>query len=214
MVKPARKIPPSRGKHSRYEVPFIRKKSMILCEGSIERDYVKVLDFDPTINEIISQPIAIFYSYRGKVRVYFPDFKVILTNGDVWIVEIKPAEKLRKEENLIKYVVGKLYCDPRGWEYKVVTEDEIRQGFLIKNLNDLRSFGTTQVDYKLLIYITQKLKEVGTCTIKDLCIRCTEMDNEDFYKGIYYLIYHHNIYMDLVNQELNDDSEISIQLEV
>ncbi|MNC47166.1 hypothetical protein D3C75_962140 [compost metagenome] len=83
----------------------------------------------------------------------------------------------------------------------------------MKNLNDLRSFGTTQVDYKLLIYITQKLKEVGTCTIKDLCNRCIEMDDEDFYKGIYYLIYHHNIYMDLVNQELNDDSEISIQLE-
>lgn len=49
---------------------------MILCEGSIERDYVKVLDFDPTINEIISQPIAIFTLIEVKYVSTFPILKL------------------------------------------------------------------------------------------------------------------------------------------
>ncbi|WP_410511761.1 TnsA endonuclease N-terminal domain-containing protein [Paenibacillus sp. BR2-3] len=214
MEKPARKIKASRGKHHRFQVPFLRTKSMILCESSIERDYVKVLDFDPSIVKVISQPIKITYIYRGKKRKYYPDFKVITITGEIWIIEIKPEGKLRTEENLIKYAVGQSYCSQLGWEYKIVTDTLIRPGYFQKNLSLLRSLGTQPVETKDLLYITQKLMDLERCKISELRGRCSELETENFYKAIYSLIYHHNIYTDLISQELNDEAEVSIQLEV
>lgn len=100
---------------------------MIHCESSIERDYVKILDFDVNITNVIFQPVVISYRYKGRRRKYYPDFKVITKNGDIWIVEVKSANKLLKPENIVKYIVGEMFCEKKGWHYRVVTDKEMSQ---------------------------------------------------------------------------------------
>ncbi|WP_280788877.1 TnsA endonuclease N-terminal domain-containing protein [Paenibacillus sp. PastF-3] len=206
----ARKIKASRGKHHRYKVPFLKTKKMIHCESSIERDYVKILDFEPNIVDIIYQPLQIPYIYREKIRNYYPDFKVLTKKGDVWIVEIKPEEKLRNEDNLIKYVVGRLYCNQFGWEYRIVTDKLIRPGYFQENLAILRALGSQLVEIKYLSIVFQKLKQYDTCSINMLRGYCNELEDEVFYKAIYALIYHKNIYVDLISKRLDGEAVVSV----
>lgn len=186
---------------------------MIHCESSIERDYIKILDYDTSILDITHQPIVIFYRYKGRVRKYFPDFKVLTKEGRVWIAEIKPFKKIEKPENIIKFIVGRLYCEKMGWEFRVITDMEIRKGYLQSNLSLIRALGKQAMPYKSLLYVLNTLQESGICSIEMLRDNCNELATDEFYKVIYSLIYHKKIYVDLINNELSDTTLITNNME-
>lgn len=209
MDQHARKIKPSKGKHYRWKVPFFTSFKMVHCESSIERDYVRLADFDPNVVDIIYQPLTIHYLYKHRKRKYYPDFKILKKDGKIAIVEIKSSNKLNKSDNVIKYMIGRLYCEKMGWEYHIATENEIRPGALQNNLSLLRAFGNQPVEIKKLNAVLNNLQMSGTCTISMLRDNCSELDESDFFKSIYALIYHKKLTIDLVNEEISDLSIIS-----
>lgn len=213
MDRHARKIKPSKGKHYRWKVPFFKKCKMVHCESSLERDYVRLADFDPKVVDIIYQPLVINYLYKNRKRKYYPDFKVIKKDGTVLIIEVKPFSKINKPENVVKFLVGKLYCEKFGWDFHVVTENEIRRGALQNNLSLLRSLGNQPVEIQNLKLILNTLQSTGKCSIEMLRSNSSEVDEVEFYKNLYALIYHKKAYVDLINEEINDLTYISCSME-
>ncbi|MFT9849398.1 TnsA endonuclease N-terminal domain-containing protein [Aneurinibacillus sp. REN35] len=182
---------------------------MIHCESSIERDYVRIADYDPNILEIIHQPLAIPYLYKHRKRDYYPDFKVLTKDGLVRIVEIKPTSKIKKPENEIKFLVGRLYCEKMGWNYCVVTDVQLRQGYLQRNLSLLRALADQHIPIQKLKYVLQMLRDSGDCTIEMLRENCNNLNSEEFYKAIYSLIYYKKVYVNLISDKLTDISIVS-----
>lgn len=97
-------------------------------ESSLERDFITLMLFDPSVISIEEQPIAVHYTFEGARRRYIPDFLVLFLNGYTRLIEIKFANDLeaKADEFLPKFDAARKYASERGWRFEVWSEKEIR----------------------------------------------------------------------------------------
>lgn len=186
---------------------------MIHCESRLERNFVRLLDFDRDVLQVESQPVGLLYYYKGKNRKYYPDFKVITSDGHVRIIEVKPKSMTQKPENVIKFIIGRMYCELQGWDYHIVTEEQIFRGYFQENLDKLRAMGQEWTEFNDLVYVLHTLQNTGSSTLEMLQSNCNDLDESTFYKCIYKLIYHQKVYTELITEELGEETMVSIQNE-
>lgn len=111
-----------------------------------ERQFFKWLDENPQIKCWSSEEVVIPYRCKtdGKVHRYFVDVKFELTNGVVYLIEIKPKKEIdppknpgRKTKkyitevmtyakNISKWEAAKEYAADRGWKFEVWHEDTLK----------------------------------------------------------------------------------------
>jgi hypothetical protein len=115
-----------------------------------ERTFMKYCDTNENILEWFSEEIAVPYRspIDNKIHRYFPDFyiKVKESNGSIkkYIIEIKPKKQTvepqvqkRKTKGYIyevyeyaknqaKWKAAEEWCADRGYEFKILTEDDLR----------------------------------------------------------------------------------------
>lgn len=207
MKDPARKIKASHKMSFRGKFPSKKNKSSIHWESLLERDYIKVLEFDSMVEKYESQPIEIEYTYEGKNRRYYPDFLVTMTTGDEFIVEVKPQRKLEDEDVKLKEEVGKMYCKEEGMSYKIVSEECIRKGYFQENFDFLYIYNeeyTNSKGIKLLLEIYNENKPCTIATLKDISL--TQVTSDEFYAHLFYLIYEKKISFDMYKEFINDNS--------
>lgn len=180
MYKPAREIKPKyygyRGKE-----PFMKNGSMVHWDSFLERSFIRLADFDLNVEELYHQPLCIYYTMNGKQLRYYPDFKMILKNNQIIIVEVKPEAFLNHPKNLVKYEVGRRYCLEQGWEYRIYTEKEISPSFFQDNISLLRHLGTQEPNDADVDYILEKLEEKKEVSIFNLRQECKLLDEQLFY---------------------------------
>ena len=121
----------------------------IIYRSLWELKFMKYCDGNKNILEWCSEEIALPYRspIDNRIHRYFPDFyiKVKENNGKVkkMIIEIKPKkqcveplpqkkktkgyifEVYEYAKNQAKWKAAKNYCLDRGYEFKVITEDEL-----------------------------------------------------------------------------------------
>lgn len=94
---PVRKVVLPTGRKVRGYFPSKKMGRMIEWESPLERDAIVLLEFSPGVVSFQEQPRKVIFYIGGVPHVYFPDFEVVLTNGKVIDVEVKPALKLKKK---------------------------------------------------------------------------------------------------------------------
>lgn len=67
------------------------------------------------------------YWFNGKYRKYWPDLKVIFTDGHTEIWEIKPSNQTDLEQNKAKWDACAEYVGRRGYSFSVKTEQGINK---------------------------------------------------------------------------------------
>ncbi|MCH1627418.1 TnsA endonuclease N-terminal domain-containing protein [Ferdinandcohnia quinoae] len=191
----------TRGKHRSTKM-----FRMIPWESTLERDFIKLLDFDQTVTYFEFQPVRIDYAYQGKERKYYPDFLVQKNDSKIYIYEVKAFAKRYDELNIIKFQVGKMYCMENNMKYVVVTEKDIRQGFLIDNLDVLTEIREESISGRVMNEILQKVNDLGGKTsIYELKRNLDHIDEAVLECSIYQLIYIHELYADLISNLINDE---------
>lgn len=100
-------------------------------ESSLERDYITLLEFDDEVDDYVEQPITIHYLYGGKERIYTPDFLIIYkptANRRTLLSEIKYKSDLlaNGDDYNPKFNAAKKFADKNGYQFKVITEEDIR----------------------------------------------------------------------------------------
>jgi hypothetical protein len=122
----------------------------IVYRSSYELKFMDYCDLNESVNEWRSEEF--FIPYRspidGKVHRYFPDFfiKYKDSKGNIrkTIIEIKPKKDLMEPEknpkrktkswaykvqtwavNNAKWAAAKEYCEDRGYEFRIFTENEL-----------------------------------------------------------------------------------------
>ena len=117
----------------------------ITYRSSWELQMMAYLDKNPDIVWWASEEMAIPYRspIDGKRHRYFPDFIIKTTNGEVVMIEVKPASQSRPPEkksrvtkkylnevktwgiNQAKWKAAQSYCADRKWKFQVLTEDHL-----------------------------------------------------------------------------------------
>jgi hypothetical protein len=137
----------------KYQPSFPKKykgdPTNIVYRSLWERTFMKYCDMNENILEWFSEEIAVPYRspIDNKIHRYFPDFyiKVKESNGSIkkYIIEIKPKKQTvepipqkRKTKGYIyevyeyaknqaKWKAAEEWCADRGYEFKVLTEDDL-----------------------------------------------------------------------------------------
>lgn len=139
---PVRKIPKN---HLIVTGGFSSQKSdrMIGFESLLEKDYMLLLDFDPTVANYEEQPIRI--PVPKVPQGYVIDLKVNYHSRPTELVEIKTQSDLDKhaQKYAPKFEAAHIYCAERGWRFVIQTEQDIRTPRL-SNLKFLRRYRTVQ----------------------------------------------------------------------
>lgn len=121
----------------------------IIYRSLWELKAMKYLDENPNVLEWSSEEIAIPYvsPIDNRYHRYFPDLyaKVIDKNGimKIMLLEIKPSQQTKEPKkksritkgyitevtewgrNQAKWKAAIEYCADRGWEFKILTENEL-----------------------------------------------------------------------------------------
>ena len=132
-----------------YPNKYSGNPSNIIYRSLWERKYMKYLDTNENI--LLWSSEEFFIPYRspidGRIHKYFPDFMVKeqTSSGKIinYVVEIKPKKQCRapkkpnnitkgyifeaKEyaKNQSKWAVAKEWCADRGYEFRILTEEDL-----------------------------------------------------------------------------------------
>jgi len=132
----------------------------IVYRSSWECAFMCRLDKDPNIIEWSSEETIIPYvsPVDGEFHRYFVDFQFRTADGKTHLVEIKPASQTRQPKNpktkkatkrfmgeiqtyavnMAKWRAANEFCEERGWDFKVLTENDL--GFGTLNTNRKHTF--------------------------------------------------------------------------
>jgi len=136
--KPVRKIGTSHIS-LRGVLPSEKNNTINTFESSLERDYLKILEFDNLVHEYVEQPIEILYKDGEFERRYTPDvliyYREDLKSSSEYsplLVEVKYRNDIKENwaELKPKFKAAISYAKQKGWRFKVLTEREIRTTYL------------------------------------------------------------------------------------
>jgi hypothetical protein len=87
-------------------------------ESWLEREHLMLLDFDPGVVGVSSQPFWLHWTTAdGVARRHAPDFFARLTDGRGVVVDVRPDERVTAEA-AAAFVVTARACEQVGWQYR------------------------------------------------------------------------------------------------
>ncbi len=202
MYKPVRKIKNSGTKKNTGFFPSKKNERPVAFESLLERDYLYLLEFDCDVISYKEQPITISYYYSHNSYRYTPDFWVQRKNK-TQLIEIKPKSKLQSilSDNFKskKFMVAAQYCKSNNVsEFKIVTDEEIRQGNILNNIKYLFSYSRLDMPASIKLKIRNELIVSGPQPIfKLLSNVCDSSDYSKYYSFILSMVYNQEIFIDL-----------------
>ena len=191
-------------------VPFPKGGRSIRCQGQLEAAAAVILANCPLVETIHEQPLQIWYAWREttsgpeiqlldqhnavrptapwRCSYIVPDFLVRYIDAAARLVEVKPADKLRKPDVQRKLSVARLFAEQNGWSFHVVTDCKLRHGPLLGNLRLLSRYRRLVTDAALLDAILVVVAE-RPISINDLCLRlCFAKPLQDMRSAILHLV--------------------------
>lgn len=88
-------------------------------ESWLERDHVMLLDFDPDVVGLSSQPFWLSWSVSGRRRRHAPDLFARLRDGTAVVVDARPDERIKAEDAEV-FAATAWACEEVGWDYRRV----------------------------------------------------------------------------------------------
>jgi hypothetical protein len=106
-------------------------------ESWLERDHLMLLDFDPTVTGIASQPFWLFWDDDGKQRSHAPDYFVRTTGGQGAVIDCRLAKQIKPRDQVTFEVTAEA-CEQVGWSYRLL--DAPADPVLVNNVRWLAGY--------------------------------------------------------------------------
>ena len=200
----------NRGGNASGKFPSLKMNRMIAFESLIERDYLYVLDYEVEGLAFTEQPLTITYHHDDKERHYTPDFH-LFGRGQHVLVECKPERFVETEENLCKFAVAQEWCKKQGWEFRVVTDQQVRNGFRLQNVKLLAQYARQKVDIVIRSQIHTFLRETQEdMSIHNLAQAILPGNPSAVTASIFCLAYQHAISLSLDDAPISGATAVSL----
>jgi hypothetical protein len=93
--------------------------TLIGYESWLERDRLILLDFDPSVVGIASQPFWLFWTTaEGRPRSHVPDYFARLADGSALVMDCRPPERI-KDKDRMAFEATRTACTRLRWRYEV-----------------------------------------------------------------------------------------------
>ena len=92
----------------------------VTYDSPYEKKILKDFDECSFIKEIKTQSLVIKYSSNIKIRKYYPDIQLLLDDGVVVIVEVKPFKEMVNKHNLMKHKALEKYCKKNKFGFSII----------------------------------------------------------------------------------------------
>ncbi|GAA0387247.1 TnsA-like heteromeric transposase endonuclease subunit [Streptomyces luteireticuli] len=94
-------------------------------ESWLERDHLKLLDFDQRVIGIASQPFRMSWKENGAVRRHIPDFFARCADGTGVVIDVR-ADGLIEDKDAAAFAATEEACCQVGWEFRRIgTPDQV-----------------------------------------------------------------------------------------
>ncbi|RSK23864.1 TnsA endonuclease N-terminal domain-containing protein [Hymenobacter metallilatus] len=189
-------------------VPSKKMKRLHEFESTLERDLIALLEFDRNVQAFEEQPVCIeFQDETGKLRSYTPDMLIHYRSDrppGMWLkprlIEVKYRSTLWAEWPTLrpKFRAAVRYAAMRGWEFKILTEKEIRTQYL-ENVRFLNRYRWVEVELGYVHRLQELLGLLPSTTPAELI----QLAVRDAYKQAEYLfVLWHMVALGMVGIEL------------
>jgi hypothetical protein len=88
-------------------------------ESWVERDAVMLLDFDPDVIAVSSQPFCLTWANQPRARRHVPDFFARLADGSALVIDVRPDELIGADDAEV-FAATQRACAAVGWGYRRV----------------------------------------------------------------------------------------------
>ena len=88
-------------------------------ESWVERDAVMLLDFDPDVVAVSSQPFCLTWAGQPGARRHVPDFFARLADGSAVVIDVRPDELVGADDAEV-FAATRRVCAAVGWGYRRV----------------------------------------------------------------------------------------------
>lgn len=88
-------------------------------ESWVERDAVMLLDFDPDVVAVSSQPFWLTWASQPGARRHVPDFFARLSDGSALVIDVRPDELIGAGDAEVSAATQRA-CAAVGWGYRRV----------------------------------------------------------------------------------------------
>jgi len=117
-------VPPARGFHfEKGQRSFAGSwwlastGELVGYESWLERDHVMLMDFDPEVVAVSSQPFWLHWrDDDGRARRHAPDFFVRRVDGSALVVDVRPDERIEPRDVQAFDATARM-CALAGWEF-------------------------------------------------------------------------------------------------
>lgn len=119
---PVRQFPSWRGKRN-YSGSYWSSTNSghVGFESLYERTALMMLDREPSVTRISSQPMWIFWPDGSTPRSHAPDYFLRHSNGDGEIIDVRPNARI-DETAARSFEATQQLCDKVGFTYRVISE--------------------------------------------------------------------------------------------
>ena len=207
---PVRKVS-NRGGNATGRFPSLKMRRMIAFESLLERDFVYLLDFDAAVEWFEEQPLTIEYEHAGKLLHYTPDFHLV-EGGRQVLVECKPEHFVATAENSRKFAAARVWCQAQGWEFRVITDQQVRSGYRLENVKLLTSYARQHVDPVMRCQLYACLQGAqSTTSIQDIARSFSSTNPAAVTACILHLAYHHELGLPLDAAPISAETTVSLR---
>jgi len=88
-------------------------------ESWVERDTVMLLDFDPDVVAVSSQPFWLRWAGQPRARRHVPDFFARLADGSAVVIDVRPDDLIGASDAEV-FAATRRACAAVGWGYRRV----------------------------------------------------------------------------------------------
>lgn len=88
-------------------------------ESWLERDHLMLLDRDPAVVGIASQPFWLSWPEGGRRRRHVPDYFARLADGSAVVVDVRPDDRIDRQDAAVFAATARV-CEAVGWSYRRV----------------------------------------------------------------------------------------------
>jgi hypothetical protein len=87
-------------------------------ESWLERDHLMLMDFDPRVRAVSSQPFWLTWrDDRGRSRRHVPDYFARRDDGTAVVIDVRPDDRI-PDRDAETFAITALACQAAGWGYR------------------------------------------------------------------------------------------------
>ena len=153
-----------------------KNKNGVTYDSPYEKEIIIDLDDCSFIKKIKTQSLIINYRSKSltKIKKYYPDIQLLLTDGRLVIIEVKPFKEMVNNRNIKKHEALEKYCKKNRYGYAILDYDYY-------SFEDLKKEKVSIEIQNKFINFVKKKKEVSF----DDCIKFKKENNINDYQICY-----------------------------